>query len=71
MSDIYIEPWDEDDDPDCCDHGFGFDCDCPGCEADPIGCLFPGTCCMPGIHLESECHTAEMIEAIEESEPRL
>lgn len=26
------------------------------------GCCFPGECCMPGFHLKSECHTADMIE---------
>ena len=25
------------------------------------GCVFPGECCMPGPHLKSECHTAEML----------
>ena len=25
-------------------------------------CLPPGECCMPGLHLPSECHTAEMYE---------
>lgn len=25
-------------------------------------CCFPGRCCMPGIHLSEECHTAEMME---------
>lgn len=25
----------------------------------PMGCLFPGECCMPGEHYESECHTPE------------
>lgn len=24
----------------------------------PEGCLFPGECCMPWPHYESECHTA-------------
>jgi hypothetical protein len=72
MSDIYIEPyphWDdeEDDCPDVCDHGIGFDCNCPGCESDPIGCLFPGKCCMVGEHVESECHTAEMMEQMYEA----
>lgn len=27
------------------------------------GCLFPDQCCMPGHHYTSECHTAEMLEA--------
>ena len=25
-------------------------------------CQFPGACLMPGDHLSSECHTAEMLE---------
>jgi hypothetical protein len=29
------------------------------------GCLFPGECCMPGIHYTSECHTPEMMEDLE------
>lgn len=32
----------------------------------PEGCLFPGNCCMPGPHYESECHTPEMLMALEE-----
>lgn len=31
----------------------------------PEGCLFPGECCMPGPHYESECHTPEMLMAQE------
>jgi hypothetical protein len=31
---------------------------------DQIGCCFPGTCCMPVEHFESECHTSEMIEQL-------
>lgn len=56
---------DEDDelsDFDGCEHGVGFDENCEYCEGDPEGCIFPGRCLMPGIHLESECHTAEMME---------
>jgi len=34
----------------------------------PEGCLFPGECCMPGDHYESECHTAEMLMAQETEE---
>jgi len=45
-----------------CDHGIGFDEHCEDCEDDPIGCVFPGRCLMPGVHLESECHTVEMME---------
>jgi len=30
--------------------------------ADTWGCLFPEECVMPGRHLKSECHTAEMLE---------
>jgi len=29
------------------------------------GCLFPGQCCMPGPHYTSECHTPEMLMALE------
>lgn len=29
------------------------------------GCLYPDKCCMPGPHYESECHTAEMLMALE------
>jgi hypothetical protein len=59
-----LEPWDEDDGAefDGCEHGVGFDEECEDCEDDPIGCVFPGRCVMPGVHLESECHTAEMME---------
>jgi len=31
---------------------------------DQIGCCFPGTCCMPGEHLRSECQTSEMMEQL-------
>jgi hypothetical protein len=31
---------------------------------DQIGCCFPGTCCMPGEHFESECHTSEIMEQL-------
>lgn len=31
----------------------------------PEGCLFPGNCCMAGMHYESECHTPEMLMAQE------
>jgi hypothetical protein len=72
MSDDFIvEPLDDDevddgeDDFDGCEHGVGFDEDCEDCDDDPIGCLFPDKCLMPGVHLESECHTAEMLEQIE------
>jgi hypothetical protein len=34
----------------------------------PEGCCFPGKCCMPGPHYESECHTAEMLMALESQE---
>lgn len=34
----------------------------------PEGCRFPGKCCMPGPHYESECHTAEMLMAMEAQE---
>ncbi len=32
------------------------------------GCIFPGECCMPGEHLKSECHTAEMLDMQHERE---
>lgn len=51
---------------DVCEHGVGFDCNCAGCENDPIGCVFPGRCLMPGEHVQSECHTAEMLEEYNE-----
>jgi hypothetical protein len=35
----------------------------------PEGCCFPGNCCMPGPHYESECHTPEMLMA-QEGEPQ-
>ena len=56
-----VDGWEQDCDPfdehdfDGCEHGVGFG------EDDPIGCEVPGRCLMPGIHLESECHTAEMM----------
>jgi hypothetical protein len=63
MSDFFLEPIDDDeDDFDGCDHGVGFDEDCEDCDDDTEGCLYPGKCLMPGIHLESECHTVEMVE---------
>jgi hypothetical protein len=34
-----------------------------GDDEDDFGCWFPDECCMPGLHMRSECHTAEMIEA--------
>lgn len=34
------------------------------------GCLFPGECCMPGPHYESECHTPDMMENGLGVEPR-
>ena len=34
----------------------------------PEGCCFPGKCCMPGPHYESECHTPEMLMAMESQE---
>ena len=61
--------WDDEycpdaDDFDGCEHGRGFDEECGYCDDDPIGCVFPGRCVMPGTHLESECATAEMMEQI-------
>jgi hypothetical protein len=46
-------------------------CDCEECCGDDVeyesddeeeGCLFPDECMMPGRHLNSECHKAEMLE---------
>ena len=50
MSEMYDEPpYDEvEDDGDC--------------DGDCCGCCFPDRCLMPGEHLRSECHTAEMLE---------
>jgi len=31
-------------------------------KAEEEGCCFPGRCCMPGYHMRSECHTAEMMD---------
>jgi hypothetical protein len=67
MSDFILEPFDDDEDFDGCEHGVGFDEECEDCEDDPVGCVFPGRCLMPGIHLESECHTVEMIEQNKEA----
>lgn len=64
-----LDRWNEDEEDaisegDCCEHGVGFDEECEDCEDDPFGCIFPGKCLMVGLHLESECHTAEMMEEI-------
>lgn len=32
-------------------------------EDDGIGCCYPDECCMPGLHMLSECHTAADVEA--------
>jgi hypothetical protein len=37
-------------------------------EDNEVECCFPGSCCMPGEHLRSECHTAEMMQQMIESE---
>jgi hypothetical protein len=34
-----------------------------------MGCLFPGQCCMPGFHYESECHTPDMLMSQMNEEP--
>jgi predicted YcjX-like family ATPase len=52
----------DDEDFDGCEHGKDFSEYCQACEDDPLGCLFPGKCLMPGEHLISECHTAEMLK---------
>ena len=58
-----LDRWEPpEDDFDGCEHGVGFDEDCEDCDDDPVGCLFPGKCVMPGTHLESECAAAEMME---------
>lgn len=31
-------------------------------ELEEFGCVLPGKCMMSGLHLPSECHTAEMLE---------
>lgn len=43
------------------DDDFRDDCGDGGLLED-FDCLFPGNCCMPGLHLTSECHTPEMAE---------
>lgn len=47
------------DDADNCIHDCGFSDED---EDDGFGCCYPGECCMPGLHMLSECHTAEDIE---------
>lgn len=37
----------------------------PDEERETFGCVFPGQCCMPGLHYPSECHTVEMIQDME------
>lgn len=60
MSDILF------DDPYYSDDGDGgtelYDDESP----DYIGCLFPNECIMPGMHMVSECCTAEMYEQMSE-----
>lgn len=42
---------------------------CPECGQ---ACCYPGgECCMPGLHLLSECHTAGDIEAQHEETPNV
>lgn len=36
-------------------------------QPEDFGCIFPDRCVMPGIHYPNECHTAEMMEAMEEA----
>ena len=38
-------------------------------EDDGFGCCYPGECCMPGLHMRSECHTAADVEAQYEETP--
>lgn len=35
-------------------------------ERESFGCVLPSKCCMPSLHYPSECHTAEMMEQINE-----
>ena len=54
------------DDADNCIH----DCDLSdGAEDDGFGCCYPGECCMPGMHMLSECHTAADVEAQNDETP--
>lgn len=49
------------------------DCDCEGprvgddLEDEKWGCCLGEKCLMPGDHMKSECHTAEMVERFERS----
>jgi hypothetical protein len=53
-----------------CDECYCYPCVCDrDDEENDTGCCFPGRCCMPGEHLRSECHTAEMMaQMIEDGE---
>lgn len=53
VSDEDFERWSEDRDDPSISRGEDEDC--------KEGCCYPGECCMPGIHLRSECHTAAMM----------
>ncbi len=48
-----LEPWHDEDEP--CDD-----------DMETEGCCFPDKCIMGGMHLKSECCTAEMMEQIYE-----
>lgn len=54
------------DDADNCIH----DCEFSD-NGDGFGCCSPGECCMPGLHLLSECHTAADMEAQHEETPNV
>jgi hypothetical protein len=47
--------FDDTDEQNACTHCYADD----GDNGDEWGCCYPGTCCMPGEHMKSECHTAE------------
>lgn len=40
-------------------------------EDDGFGCLFPSECCMPGLHMTSECHTAADYEQAQQPIPSI
>ncbi len=53
-------------DADICVHDCGFSDDD---EDNGFGCCYPGECCMPGLHLLSECHTPADVEMQHEETP--
>lgn len=50
--------WDNDEDPGCVSEVED--------ERETFGCVLGDRCCMPGPHYPSECHSAEMMEAMEQ-----